>query len=291
VRGRDEAAELLRAVQAMNESLGGMVTRIRESAHTVAHNADRVAEGHEQLAERTEEQASSLEESASTIEQFTATVKVGAEHATQASALAGDAAQVAREGGSSMRDVVSGMAALAQASGRIREIVRVIDAIAFQTNILALNAAVEAARAGDSGRGFAVVASEVRALAQRAAASAREIGSLIGTSVEEIERTGERVGRASRTIEELVAAVDRVSALMAAIAAAGREQSSGIEQINRAIAQMDGVVQKNAALVSYASAATRSLNQQATALVESVASFQLAEGASAAAEPLLLRGP
>jgi methyl-accepting chemotaxis protein len=287
VRGRDEAADLLRAVAEMNERLGEMVTRIRHSADSVALDADQVAEGNEQLAARTEEQASSLEESASTIEEFTSTVRVGADNAGQASALAGDAAKIAREGGAAMRAVVARMTSLADASKKTREIVGVIDGIAFQTNILALNAAVEAARAGDQGRGFAVVATEVRALAQRAAGSAREIGTLIGSSVTEIRNNAELVGNAGATIDGLVEAVDRVSTLMDSIAAAGREQSSGIDQISKAITQMDTVVQKNAALVSQASAAARGLNDQALELVQSVSSFRLS--ASLDRSPALLR--
>jgi len=274
-RGRDEAADLLRAVGDMNARLGAMVTQIRSSAKSVALDADRVAEGNEQLAETTEEQASSLEESASTIEEFTSALRQGAENAAQASALAVDAARLAREGGASMREVVAGMASLGQASQRIREIVGVIDRIAFQTNILALNAAVEAARAGEQGRGFAVVAAEVRALAQGAATSAKEIGALVGTSVEAIAANERMVERAGGNIAAQVEAVDRVSTLMEAIAATGREQSAGIEQINRAITQMDAVVQKNAALVSRASAAARGLNGQASGLVQSVETFRL----------------
>ena len=284
--GRDEAAELLRAVQQMNARLGAMVLRIREGADAVSLDAGRVAEGHERLAQRTEEQASSLEESAATLEQFNTTVKHGADSVRQASELAGEAARTARDGGVAMREVVDGMAALAEASRRIREIVGAIDAIAFQTNLLALNAAVEAARAGEEGRGFAVVASEVRLLAQRAASSSAEIAGLVASSVAQMDRTAQGVRRAGSTIETLVGSVDQVSALMAAIANTSREQSTGIDQISQAIGQMDGVVQQNAALAAQASAATRGLDGQADALVEAVSSFRLAgEEADALAPP------
>jgi methyl-accepting chemotaxis protein len=284
-RGRDEAADLLRAVQQMNARLAAMVLRIREGA-AVSLDAGRVAEGHERLAQRTEEQASSLEESAATLEEFNTTVKQGADSVRQASELAGEAARTAREGGTAMREVVDGMAALADASRRIREIVGAIDAIAFQTNLLALNAAVEAARAGQEGRGFAVVASEVRLLAQRAASSSAEIAALVASSVAQMDRTAQGVRRAGGTIETLVGSVDQVSALMAAIANTSREQSTGIDQISQAIGQMDGVVQQNAALAAQASAATRGLDGQADALVEAVSSFRLAgEEADALARP------
>jgi methyl-accepting chemotaxis protein len=275
--GRDEAAELLRAMAGMNTRLGEMVSRIRRSAESIAANADQVAEGNEQLASRTEEQASSLEESASTLEQFTTTVRQGADSAGQANEHAGEAARIARDGEAAMRAVVERIGALAEASSRIRDVVGAIDGIAFQTNLLALNAAVEAAHAGDHGRGFAVVATEVRALAARASASAKEISGLIRTSVEDIGASADLVESAGGTIAELAAAVSRVSGAMQSIAAAGIEQSAGIEQINRAIGQMDVAVQKNAALVSQASAAASELNGEAATLVQSVASFRLFE--------------
>jgi methyl-accepting chemotaxis protein len=273
--GRDEAAELLRAMRDMNAQLAGMAARIRHSAHVIAAEADEMATGNEQLAARTEEQASSLEETASTLEQFSATVKRGALDAGEASLLATEAAAIARNGEQHVQAAVERMGALATASRKIRDIVAVIDGIAFQTNILALNAAVEAARAGDEGRGFAVVAAEVRALAQRAAVSAKEIAHLIATSVTEIDSSARLVDQAGGTIGELVAAVVRVSALMDGIAAASREQSGGIEQINRVVSEMDAGVQRNAAMVSQASASAQNLAGQADALVRSVASFRL----------------
>ena len=282
-KGRDETAELLRTMGVMNARLAEMVTGIRHSADAIAGNADRLAAGNEQLASRTEEQASSLEETASTLEEFTSTVRQSSGHAGKASTLALEAAAIARRGGAQVQAVGERMGELAEASNRIKSIVGVIDGIAFQTNILALNAAVEAARAGDQGRGFAVVASEVRALAQNAAASAKEIAGLIGASVDRITTGAEGAAMAGGTIHDLVGAVERVCALMDGIAAASREQSTGIEQINTTITQMDTVVQRNAAMVGEASAAAHSLNAQAAALVQSVASFQLPEESRARA--------
>jgi methyl-accepting chemotaxis protein len=275
VEGNDEAAELLEALRSMNQGLVQIVGQIRGGAESIAVGARQVAAGNQQLSSRTEEHASSLEETASTLEEFTTTVRQNAEHARQASALAGTASTTAQKGGEVVGKVVTTMQEVTASSKRISDIIAVIDGISFQTNILALNAAVEAARAGEQGRGFAVVASEVRSLAQRSAASAKEIRGLIEVSVGRVEAGARLVEQAGRTMDELVASVRKVAEIMTEIAAASHEQSSGIEQINKAITQMDNVVQMNASLVEEATAAATSMASQATELAYSVAQFRV----------------
>jgi methyl-accepting chemotaxis protein len=288
VSGRDEAADLLRALAEMNDGLGHMVASIRTGAESIAVGAGQVAAGNQQLSSRTEEHASSLEETASTLEEFTTTVRQNAEHARQASQLATSASATAEKGGQVVGKVVTTMQDVTSSSKRITDIIGVIDGISFQTNILALNAAVEAARAGEQGRGFAVVAAEVRSLAQRSAESAKEIRGLIANSVKGVEAGARLVGEAGKTMDELVASVRKVAEIMTEIASASHEQSSGIEQINKAITQMDTVVQMNASLVEEATAAATSMAGQATGLARAVAQFRINEDAVAeprAAEP------
>jgi methyl-accepting chemotaxis protein len=281
--GSDEAADLLAALRDMNDGLGRMVSQIRSGAESIAVGAGQVAAGNQQLSSRTEEHASSLEETASTLEEFTTTVRQNAEHAKQASALAGSASATAQKGGEVVTRVVTTFEEVTTSSKRIADIIGVIDGISFQTNILALNAAVEAARAGEQGRGFAVVASEVRSLAQRSAESAKEIRGLIENSVSRVESGARLVEQAGRTMDELVASVKKVAEIMTEIAAASHEQSSGIEQINRAITQMDTVVQMNASLVEEATAAATSMASQATGLAHAVAQFRVEDGVAASA--------
>jgi methyl-accepting chemotaxis protein len=283
--GRDEAAELLEALREMNQGLGSMVTQIRTGADSIAVGASQVAAGNQELSSRTEEHASSLEETASTLEEFTTTVRRNAESAKQASTLAAGASATAERGGEVVGKVVATMQDVSDSSKRISDIIAVIDGISFQTNILALNAAVEAARAGEQGRGFAVVASEVRSLAQRSAASAKEIRGLIENSAGRIEAGAKLVDQAGRTMEELVGAVRKVAAIMTEIAAASHEQSSGIEQINKAITQMDNVVQMNASVVEEATAAATSMAAQATSLARAVSQFRVDESQPMAALP------
>ena len=289
IEGRDEAAELLVALREMNDGLGRMVMQIRSGAESIAVGAGQVAAGNQQLSSRTEEHASSLEETASTLEEFTTTVRQNAEHAKQASQLAGTASSTAQKGGEVVGKVVTTMQEVTTSSKKISDIIGVIDGISFQTNILALNAAVEAARAGEQGRGFAVVASEVRSLAQRSAASAKEIRGLIENSVNRVEAGARLVEQAGKTMDELVASVRKVAEIMTEIAAASHEQSSGVEQINKAITQMDTVVQMNASLVEEATAAATSMAHQATGLAHAVAQFRIEEGG--ATQPLAVQGP
>ncbi|MDZ4349063.1 MAG: methyl-accepting chemotaxis protein [Xanthomonadaceae bacterium] len=252
-----------------------IISQIKDSTDTINTAAGEIASGNADLSQRTEEQAASLEETASSMEELTSTVRQNAENARTANQLAIGAADVAGKGGDVVSQVVTTMSAITESSKKIVDIISVIDGIAFQTNILALNAAVEAARAGEQGRGFAVVASEVRSLAQRSAGAAKEIKSLIGDSVEKVEDGSALVAQAGKTMSEIVTSVKRVTDIMAEISAASQEQSAGIEQVNTTITQMDEVTQQNAALVEEASAAARSLEEQAGGLTEVVSRFVL----------------
>ena len=273
----DETGQLLRALGEMTQSLRTLVGEVANGAHTVSDTSAQIAQGNLDLSQRTEEQASTLEETASSMEELTSTVTQNAHSARQASQLAMGASEVARKGGHVVGQVVSTMTGISDSSRKIADIISVIDGIAFQTNILALNAAVEAARAGEQGRGFAVVAAEVRNLAQRSAAAAKEIKTLIGDSVGKVDAGTKLVDAAGKTMEEIVTSVTKVSELIAEIAAASQEQSSGIGQVNTAITQMDQVVQQNASLVEEATAATESMKEQAGSLLQMVARFKLAD--------------
>jgi methyl-accepting chemotaxis protein len=263
--------------------LRDIVEQIQQSSDAINTAAKEIASGNTDLSSRTEEQASSLEETASSMEQLTSTVKHNADNAKQANDLAASAQKVAVSGGDVVGQVVQTMNAIHHSSSKIADIIGVIDGIAFQTNILALNAAVEAARAGEQGRGFAVVATEVRNLAQRSAAAAREIKGLISDSVEKVETGNKLVDRAGRTMEEIVGSIKQVARIMADIAEASKEQSSGIEQVSLAVSQMDEVTQQNAALVEEAAAAAESLEEQAHNLVQAVSTFRLSAESKAAA--------
>ncbi|MCC2655861.1 MAG: domain S-box protein [Panacagrimonas sp.] len=259
------------------EQLTQIITQIKTATDTINTAAKEISSGNSDLSARTEQQAASLEETASSMEELTSTVKQNAENAKQANQLAMGASDVARKGGQVVSEVVTTMSAINESSKKIVDIISVIDGIAFQTNILALNAAVEAARAGEQGRGFAVVAAEVRSLAQRSAGAAKEIKTLIGDSVEKVGNGAKLVDQAGKTMEEIVTSVKRVTDIMAEISAASQEQSQGIEQVNQTITQMDEVTQQNAALVEEASAAARSLEEQAGGLSHSVSLFKLEE--------------
>jgi len=291
---RDETGRLLHGLQAMRDGLARAVAVIRHSAENVGSGAKEIAAGHANLSSRTEEQATSLEQTAASMEELATTVKQNTENARQARQLALGASSTAAEGGKVMTEAVGRMSGVFDASRKIGDIIGVIDSIAFQTNILALNAAVEAARAGEQGRGFAVVASEVRALAQRSAGAAKEIKNLIQNSVSEVDAGSKLVEAAGQKMDEIVAAVQRVTDVMAEIAAASEEQLSGIEQVSRAVTQMDQVVQQNAALVEETSAATENMAEQTEQLVQAVARFKL-EGAGdeapRAPEQVLVEAP
>jgi len=281
---RDETGLLLGALSEMNGNLAGIVGRVRSATESIAAASDEIARGTMDLSSYTEEQASSLEETAASMEEMTETVKHNADNAQEASVLAATASETAARGGAVVAQVVATMNSINQSSRKVVDIIGVIDGIAFQTNILALNAAVEAARAGEQGRGFSVVATEVRNLAQRSAAAAKEIKQLIGSSVATVEAGAKLVDNAGGTMNEVVDSVQRVSGLINNIAAASREQTAGIEQINQAISQMDHVTQKNASLAEEAAAASNAMREQAAELAKSVAAFRL-EASDAGATP------
>ena len=263
------------AVNGTVSNLKELVGQIKDATDTINTASKEIAAGNSDLSQRTEEQASSLEETASSMEELTSTVKQNAENAKQANQLAIGASDVAGKGGAVVGQVVTTMDSINESSRKIVDIISVIDGIAFQTNILALNAAVEAARAGEQGRGFAVVAGEVRNLAQRSAAAAKEIKTLIGDSVEKVEGGSKLVAQAGQTMEEIVSSIKRVTDIMSEITAASVEQSAGIEQVNLAITQMDEVTQQNAALVEEAAAAAEALEEQAQNLSVSVGTFKM----------------
>ncbi|MBO1017541.1 Tar ligand binding domain-containing protein [Achromobacter sp. SD115] len=278
VRSTNEIGQLFGAIKRMQESLTRTVALVRRGVDEINVGSREISAGNTDLSSRTEQQAASLEETAASMEQLASTVKQNADNARQANQLAASASDVAERGGSAVSEVVSTMQGISASSRKISEIVSVIDGIAFQTNILALNAAVEAARAGEQGKGFAVVAGEVRSLAQRSAQAAKEIKGLIEDSVTKVGAGSQQVERAGATMQEIVASVKRVTDIMGEISAASEEQSSGIDQVNRAVSQMDEVTQQNAALVEEAAAAAGSLQEQAQRLAEAVAVFKINAG-------------
>jgi len=275
VESRDETGQLMAALKGMNDNLVNIVGQVRTGTDTIATASAEIANGNLDLSSRTEQQAGSLEETAAAMEQLTSTVRQNAENARQANQLAASASEVATQGGKVVGQVIDTMGSINDSSKKIVDIISVIDGIAFQTNILALNAAVEAARAGEQGRGFAVVASEVRSLAQRSASAAKEIKELITDSVEKVDSGSKLVENAGATMTEVVASVKRVTDIVAEISAASTEQSTGIEEVNRAIVLMDESTQQNAALVEEAAAAARAMQDQAASLAQIVGIFKL----------------
>ncbi len=273
--GRNEIDTLLRCMEDMRLNLVNVISKVRSAADSIEVASSEVAAGNADLSQRTEQTAGNLQQTASSTQQLGATVRQNADNARQANQLAEGASQVASRGGEVVSQVVDTMKGINESSRKIADIISVIDGIAFQTNILALNAAVEAARAGEQGRGFAVVASEVRSLAQRSAGAAREIKSLIATSVERVEEGSRQVDQAGATMSEVVQAIQNVNAIVGEISTASMEQSEGVAQVSQAVTQMDGATQQNAALVEQSAAAAESLKQQAQQLVQAVAEFKL----------------
>jgi methyl-accepting chemotaxis protein len=289
--GTCETGALLRALRHMNDSLVGIVSQVRSGTDTIATASAEISAGNMDLSSRTEQQAGSLGTTASTVEELTGTVRQNADNARQASQLSIAASEIATQGGAVVDQVVQTMGAINDSSKKIVDIISVIDGIAFQTNILALNAAVEAARAGEQGRGFAVVAGEVRTLAQRSAAAAKEIKALIVDSVSKVEDGTKLVDRAGMTMSDVVDSIRKVSDIVAEIASASGEQSTGIEQVNKAIADMDSSTQHNAALVEESAAAATALRDQADRLAEVVALFHLDDKTMTAPKAALSPAP
>jgi methyl-accepting chemotaxis protein len=274
VNSKDELGELGRILNTTNEGLREMVLQIQESALAISTASGEISMGNTDLSRRTEEQAASLEETASSMEQITSNVNQTADNARSANTESAKARQIAQDGGTAVTQVIAAMEAINASSAKINEIIGVVDEIAFQTNLLALNAAVEAARAGEQGRGFAVVAAEVRNLAKRSADAAKEIKGLIRESVAKSQDGNKIAAHAGETIAEVVTNVQRVTSLVSEIASATQEQSTGLNEINKAVVQMDEVTQQNAALVEEAAAAAESLDSQAHALTEIVSRFK-----------------
>ena len=285
ISGRDETATLLTSLHEMQAKLASIVAGVRQNADSVANASAEIAQGNNDLSARTEQQASALEQTAASMEQLGATVRQNADNAAQANQLAMNANEVANQSGGVVEQMVSTMREIEDSGQRIAAIIGVIDSIAFQTNILALNAAVEAARAGEQGRGFAVVASEVRALAGRSAEAAKEIKTLIDTSVQRVGHGTQLADQAGHSMQEMINAIGRVTDIMAEISAASREQSSGVSQVGEAITQMDRTTQQNAALVEESAAAADNLRSQAVQLVQAMAFFQVNEGGTARPGP------
>jgi methyl-accepting chemotaxis protein len=276
VTSTDEVGILVQALKDMQSNLVEVVGHVRSNAESVSTASSEIAHGNADLSERTEHQASALEQTAATMDELSSTVRNNADNARQASQLAVGASEVAAKGGVVVGQVVDTMKAINNSSKKIADIIAVIDGIAFQTNILALNAAVEAARAGEQGRGFAVVAGEVRSLAQRSAEAAKEIKTLIVSSVEQVEQGSSLVDQAGSTMSDIVTAIQRVSDIVGEISTASAEQSTGVSQVGQAVSQLEQTTQQNAALVEESAAAAESLKVQAAQLVQAVAVFKLA---------------
>jgi len=273
--GQNNVGRLIPYLQEMQRNLISTVTAIRDGSASIYQGAGEISQGNSDLSSRTEQQAAALEETAASMEQLSATVKQNTENVIHANKLVLDASDTAKKGGEIVDEVVSTMGSISTSSQKIADITSVINGIAFQTNILALNAAVEAARAGEQGRGFAVVAGEVRSLAQRSAQAAKEIEGLIAESVERVNTGSKQASRAGETMHNIVQAVIRVTDLIGEISSASEEQSRGISQVGKAVLEMDGVTQQNAALVQESAAAAASLEEQARLLTETVSVFHL----------------
>ena len=286
---QNETGRLLRQLEEMRSALVVTIRSVDDATQSIFTGAAEVSAGSTDLSSRTEQQAAALEETAASMEQLTSTVKLNAENAQQATTMAKDASVMASQGGQIVAKVIANIEQISESSKQIASIIGIIDSIAFQTNILALNAAVEAARAGEQGRGFAVVAGEVRSLAGRSASAAQEIRTLIDQSTQRVNSGSTHASEAGDVMGSIVNSVNSVTQLMAEIASASAEQTRGIEQVSKAVSEMDGVTQQNAALVEESASAAASLEDQATQLRQSVAVFNT--GRTPAAGQNVLRKP
>ncbi len=275
---KDEVGQIANAAETLAQRVGSTIGNIKISANEVTNASAEISTSTTDLSQRTEEQAASLEQTSASMEEMTATVKKNAENAKEASDLASSTRDVADRGGAVVAKTVDAMAKIEESSRKISDIIGVIDEIARQTNLLALNAAVEAARAGEAGRGFAVVASEVRSLAQRSSQAAKDIKDLITNSNNQVKDGVDLVNKAGQSLAEIVESIKKVTAVVSEIANASAEQSTGIEEINKALTQMDEVTQQNSALVEENAATAKTLEGQAKSMDERVAGFRLRSG-------------
>ena len=290
-QGKDEVADLQRALRDMQQGLGALVAQVRDASGNIATASQEIATGNQDLSQRTEQTASNAQEAVSSLSQITSNVQQTASSSQMANQLAASASHTATRGGSVVEQAVSSMHEISASSRKIGDIIGLIDSIAFQTNILALNAAVEAARAGEQGRGFAVVASEVRSLAQRSAAAASDIKGLISNSVTAVNGGVRHVEEAGAAMKEIVASVQRVGDIIGEITAAATEQSAGIGQVNQSVGEIDRMTQQNAALVEESAAAAESLREQAARLSQVVQQFHLSDSMGDAARSYAVASP
>jgi methyl-accepting chemotaxis protein len=286
---KDEVGQMAGALNTALDKLRSTLLQVAEGSAASSSASQQLAAAAEAISSGAQEQAASLEETSASLEEITATVRQSADNAKQASQLASGSKDAAEKGKAVVASAVTAMEEINAASAKISDIISTIDEIAFQTNLLAVNAAVEAARAGEQGRGFAVVASEVRSLAQRSAGAAKEIKGLIQDSLKKVEKGSELVNKSGETLQAIFNSVTRVTDIVGEIAAASQEQSTGVEQVNKAMTQMDLVTQSNAAQTEELSSTAQSLSDKSTRLMELVGASTLGDTSSRAAQPSTIK--